>query len=163
MSCHPKHTEAEPLELPPLERRPLLLEAGRLRAKGLKLRQIAEQMGCSRGTAANYLQEYERHRFQLLQAVAVDQLLDSILQIVAPSGDQESIPVKERLHAARELRLLLASLPQLADHDELQRQQAVEYQGRVVAWKEYAEYEEQQHRQEAAASDGHTPTNAWTS
>ena len=148
MSCHPKHIELEPLELPPIERRPLLLEAGRLRAEGLSLRQIGEKMDCSHTTAAKLLREFEQHRFQLLQVVAVDQLLNSILKIVASTEDEESIPVRDRLHAARELRLLLADLPQLADYDEKQRHAASEYLSRAQAWEEYAEYERQQQQEQ---------------
>ena len=159
MSCHPKHIEAEPLKLPPLERRPLLFEAARLRAQGLKLRQIGEQMGCSRGTVANYLQEFERHRFQLLQTVAVDQILDSVLAIVASDDDETPVQVRDRLHAARELRLLLSALPGLADYDEQQRQHDVEYQGRVAAWKEYADSEEQQRQEQAASNDENAAYN----
>ena len=144
MSCHPKHIELEPLELPPLERRPMLLQAGRLRAQGLSLRQIGEKMDCSHSTAARLLADFERHRFQLLQVVAVDQLLDSILEIVAPTDDEQPVPVRDRLHAARELRLLLNVLPHFADHDENQRHALAEYNNRAREWKEYADYEQQQ-------------------
>ncbi len=144
MSCHPKHIELEPLELPPLERRQRLLQAARLRAQGLSLRKIGAQMDCAHGTVANYLEEFEKHRFHLVQSVAVDQLLDSILEVVAPN-EELNIEVRDRLHAARELRLLLSSIPQLADHDEQQRQGLAQYEDRVRAWKEYAESEQQQH------------------
>ena len=161
MSCHPKHIELPPLELPPLERRPLLVEAGRLRAKGLKLRQIAKEMGCSRGTAANYLEEYERHRFQLLQVVAVDQLLGSVLELVAPNDNHQAITARDRLHAARELRLLLGALPALGEHDEQQRHAFAEYNSRAQAWKEHAESEQRQ-RQEQASNNETPANNGWT-
>ena len=144
MACHPHHTQPEPLDLPPLERRPLLLQAARLRAQGLKLRQIGERMDCSHGTAANYLKEFERHRFHLLQAVAVDQLLDSILEIVAPLEDQ-TLELRDRLDTARELRLILASLPKLVDHDEQQRRSALQYWSTVHMRRELFPDEPQQH------------------
>ena len=142
MSCHPKHIEPPPLDPPPLERRQRLLEAGRLRAQGLTLRQIADRMECSHTTVSTYLEELEQHRFHLLQAVAVDQLLDTILDIASPA--EEQVHLNDRLHAARELRLLLSSLPKLVDHDERQRYALAEYEGRVRGWREYAAQEQQQ-------------------
>ncbi len=104
-------------------RRDKLLRAHQLRCQGLTLRQIAEQMNCSPATVLRYLREFQQYRSQIIESLASDQLLDLLQQL----GDTDDSAHERRIHAARELRLLLDALDRIVDRRQ-QRDRRIEEQ-----------------------------------
>lgn len=98
-----------------------IIEAHHLHCQALTHQQIADRMGCARSTVSAYLRDFHRHRDHILHTVAGDQLLDQVYQLAQPDADPDQH--RQRIAAARELRLLLRDLPQLEQHEQQRREQ----------------------------------------
>ena len=98
-----------------------VLQAHHLHCQALTHQQIADRMSCARSTVSTYLRDFQRHRDHILHTVAGDQLLDQVYQLAQP--DAEPDQHRQRVAAARELRLLLRDLPQLEEHEQQRREQ----------------------------------------
>ena len=106
---------------PPSPRRcQRILEAHHLRCRGLTLQQIADQLGCARSTAAAYLRDFQLHRGHILYTVTGDRLLDQIYTLTQPQSDPQQH--RQTIASARELRLLLAAMPSLREHEQQQQE-----------------------------------------
>ena len=104
-------------------RRAKLLQAHRLRRQGLTHRQIAEQMRCAHSTVGRYLKEFQQYRTQIIESLADDQLVDILEQL----DQTDDSGYERRLHAARELRLLLDSLDRIIDRRQRRQRRIQEH------------------------------------
>ena len=87
------------------------LQAHSLRCQGLTYRQIGERMHCAHSTAAKYVRDFESHRSEIIESLAADLLVHSVANLQHPDPDLH----QQHINAARELRLLVISLDQVAD------------------------------------------------
>ena len=98
-----------------------LLRAYLLRCQGLTYRQIAQQMRCAHSTVGRYLREFQQRRQEITESLAEDQLLAVLEQL----DQHEDTSHEGRIHAARELRLLLDALDRITDRRQ-RRQRRIE-------------------------------------
>ena len=94
-----------------LAKRAKLLQAHNLRCQGKTYRQMGAEMNCAPSTAARYLREFERHREEIIQQLAQDQLIGLLQQLPETADDLH----QRHVNAAREFRLLLNALDQIED------------------------------------------------
>ena len=87
------------------------LQAHSLRCQGLTYRQIGERMRCAHSTAAHYVRDFEANRSEIIESLAADLLVHSVANLQDPDPDLH----QQHINAARELRLLVNSLDQVAD------------------------------------------------
>ena len=87
------------------------LQAHSLRCQGLTYRQIGERMRCAHSTAAHYVRDFEANRAEIIESLAADLLVHSVANLQHPDPDLHA----QHINAARELRLLVNSLDQVAD------------------------------------------------
>ena len=87
------------------------LQAHNLRCQGLTYRQIGQRMSCAHSTAAGYVRDFEAHRAEIIESLAADLLVHSVAALQDPDTDLHA----QHINAARELRLLVNSLDQVAD------------------------------------------------
>ena len=110
------------IPIPPSPRRcRRIIEAHHLHCQALTQQQIADRMSCARPTVSAYLRDFQLHRDHILHTVAGDQLLDQVYQLTQPDAEPDGR--RQRIAAARELRLLLRDLPQLQQHEQQRREQ----------------------------------------
>ncbi len=108
-------------------RRARIFQAHQLRQQGLTLRQIGEIMNCAPSTVAGYLRDYELFRNDLMRELAADQIVSHLIHL----ADTDDPNHDQRLADVRELRLLLASLPEMR-RDENERARELNQGGVVV-------------------------------
>ncbi|MCY4618391.1 MAG: hypothetical protein OXD50_07550 [Chloroflexi bacterium] len=109
---------------PPTPRRcRRMVEAHHFDCQGLSLRQIGRQMDSAPSTVHSCLRDFRLHRNHVLRTVATDQLADQVHILTQPQTD----PVQHRqaVANAQELRLLLRNLPDIQEHNQHQREQAI--------------------------------------
>ncbi len=94
-----------------LAKRAKLLQAHNLRCQGQTYREMGAEMNCAPSTAARYLREFERHREEIIQQLAQDQLIGLLQQLPETADDLH----QRHVNAAREFRLLLNALDQMED------------------------------------------------
>ena len=87
------------------------LQAHDLRCQGLTYRQIGQRMSCAHSTAAGYVRDFEAHRTEIIESLAADLLVHSVAALQDPDTDLHA----RHINAARELRLFVNSLDQVAD------------------------------------------------
>lgn len=98
-----------------------LLRAYLLRCQGLTYRQIGQRMRCAHSTVGRYLRAFHQRRQEITESLAEDQLLAVLEQL----DQHEDSGHEGRIHAARELRLLLDALDRITDRRQ-RRQRRVE-------------------------------------
>ena len=87
------------------------LQAHQLRCQGLTYRQIGERMNCAHSTAASYVRAFDRDRDDILASLAADLLVHAVSGVQTSDAELHA----RHISAARELRLLLNSIDQVAD------------------------------------------------
>ncbi len=114
-----------------LAKRAKLLQAHNLRCQGHTYRQMGAEMNCAPSTAARYLREFERHREEIIQQLAQDQLIGLLQQLPETADDLH----QRHVNAAREFRLLLNALDQI--EDRRQKRERRVYENNVQDAKEH--------------------------
>ncbi len=94
---------------PDAARRDSILQAQQLRQEGLTMRQIARRMDRAVSTVHAYIHDFEQFRTDLIGELAADQIVTHLIQLTDIDDERHD----RRLAAIRELRLLLASLPEI--------------------------------------------------
>ena len=109
---------------PPTPRRcRRILEAHHLDCQGLSPNDIAKQLRCARSTVYAYFRDFQTHRAHILRTVAADRLADQVHILTTPDTDPDQH--RQTVAATRELRLLLAAMPNLQEQERQQREQLV--------------------------------------
>ena len=109
---------------PPTPRRcRRILEAHHLDCQGLSPNDIATQLRCARSTVYAYFRDFQTHRAHILRTVAADRLADQVHILTTPETDPDQH--RQTVAATRELRLLLAAMPDLQEQERQQREQLV--------------------------------------
>ncbi|MDE2966969.1 MAG: hypothetical protein OXS30_05735 [Chloroflexota bacterium] len=132
---------------PPTPRRcRRILEIHHLDCQGHSAEQIAEQLGCARSPVYVARRDFELHRAHVLRTVAADNLADQVHCLTQPAAD----PARHRqtVAATRELRLLLAAMPELQEHEQQERE-------RIEAAREAPAIAIAHSRHFLAGQDGH--------
>ena len=108
---------------PPTPRRcRRILEAHHLDCQGLSVEEIATQLRCARSTVYAYFRDFQLHRAHILRSVAADRLADQVHILTTPDPDPDQH--RQTVAAARELRLLLQSLPAIEAQEDTQPKQS---------------------------------------
>ena len=92
-------------------------------ARALPDEQIAKQLRCARSTVYAYFRDFQTHRAHILRTVAADRLADQVHILTTPDTDPDKH--RQTVAATRELRLLLAAMPNLQEQERQQREQLV--------------------------------------
>ncbi|MDE2895756.1 MAG: hypothetical protein OXN87_10200, partial [Chloroflexota bacterium] len=94
-------------------------------------------MNCAHSTAAQYVRDFETNRPEITESLAADLLVHSVAALQDPDPDLH----QQQITAARELRLLVNSLDQVADRRQ-KRQRRVAMEEEADALKNLEALEE---------------------